>query len=591
MSQSNRVGHPIRNRKKNRLIFNEDEETSFGSNRMPLYSISSSMANNMKSNNKQSISNNNNSTNKNQQQEESIVIYKGKFSKNIGNNLMNSLKTLLKLPKAYNWVILEWFYGSIDQVLFLDENEFSLCLKDSFPQLKTRYLTRIEWSQIRRLMGKPRRCSSSFFDEERTTLHTKHSKIRYLQQNKVADINIYKDLPEYLPQPLVVGNRVNALARQHEGLHFGTIEGINPSNGTYRVRFNRDELGSLTIPDYDISSSDIPQLAPLSSFQIKTRKTWNLSNRIVDSIATVEPHLLTSSSSSSSTTTTTTSIQQQQQQQQQSEIIAKQRSKILEVDQCIGGFPIKFLTYMVKASKILTLKKRKLTELQAMNTKIERMTTLSMPISYTFKKQYALTILDLERTNKELCFHLKKIQSYSLQIALDGKLKSLRPDVLTQKYQIESKQLIEKLQGKFKVSEKMRDLIINLMCLLVHLRGFRDCEISSHEFESLLKALSTIRDMIHRDNHDTFQNNVEIHIRHIMTCVSHLGNVGAFAESTTSSSLSSTTTMSTSNLYNNANSNNNNNNNINNNSSSNSSQSNQHHHHHHQNDMIKTEIN
>ncbi|OTF72524.1 DIRP domain containing protein, partial [Euroglyphus maynei] len=277
MSQSNRVGHPVRNRKKNRLIYNEDEETSFGSNRMPLYSMV-----NLKQS-KQSILNNMAIKNV---QEEPVVIYKGKFNKNIGNNLMNSLKTLLKLPKAYNWVVLEWFYGSIDQVLFLDENEFSLCLKDSFPQLKTRYLTRMEWSQIRRLMGKPRRCSSAFFDEELATLNTKHSKIRFLQQNKVADINAYKDLPEFIPQPLVVGDRVTALARQHEGLHFGTIEGINPSSGTYRVRFNREELGSLTIPDYEIASCDTPQLAPLSSFQIKTRKTWNLTNRIVDSIAT-----------------------------------------------------------------------------------------------------------------------------------------------------------------------------------------------------------------------------------------------------------------------------------------------------------------
>nr|XP_027200525.1 protein lin-9 homolog [Dermatophagoides pteronyssinus] len=537
MSQSNRVGHPVRNRKKNRLIYNEDEETSFGSNRMPLYSISS--MSNLSKQSRQSLMNNNNNNNNNnntvgnkQQQEESIVVYKGKFNKNIGNNIMNSLKTLLKLPKAYNWVVLEWFYGSIDQVLFLDENEFSLCLKDSFPQLKTRYLTRMEWSQIRRLMGKPRRCSASFFDEELTTLNTKHSKIRFLQQNKVPDINVYKDLPEFLPQPLVVGDRVCALARQHEGLHYGTIEGINPSNGTYRVRFNRDELGSLTIPDYEIASSDIPQLVPISTFQIKTRKQWNLSNRIVDSIATVEPHLSSSSSSSisssttssstiaatASTTSKTTSKSSIKHKQQQSFptgeiIIGKHRTRILEFDQSIGGFPIKFLTYMVKASKILTLKKRKLTELQAMNTKIERMKTLSLPISLTFKKQYAITILELEQTNKELGFYLKKIQSYSLQVASDGKLKSLRPDILTQKYQIESKQLIEKLQGKFKVSEKMRNLIINLICLLVHLRGFRDCEISSYEFESLLNALTTIREMIHLDNHDTFQNNVEIHIR------------------------------------------------------------------------------
>lgn len=41
--------------------------------------------------------------------------------------------------------------------LLLRENDFCVCLKDSFPQLKTHRLTRPEWCKIRRLMGKPRR--------------------------------------------------------------------------------------------------------------------------------------------------------------------------------------------------------------------------------------------------------------------------------------------------------------------------------------------------------------------------------------------------------------------------------------------------
>ena len=43
------------------------------------------------------------------------------------------------------------------RALFRGENDFSLCLKESFPPLKTRMLTRLQWCKIRRLMGKPRR--------------------------------------------------------------------------------------------------------------------------------------------------------------------------------------------------------------------------------------------------------------------------------------------------------------------------------------------------------------------------------------------------------------------------------------------------
>ena len=51
------------------------------------------------------------------------------------------------------------------QILFEGENDFTVCLRESFPDLKTRRLTRVEWCKIRRLMGKPRRCSAAFFFE------------------------------------------------------------------------------------------------------------------------------------------------------------------------------------------------------------------------------------------------------------------------------------------------------------------------------------------------------------------------------------------------------------------------------------------
>ena len=86
-----------------------------------------------------------------------------------------------------------------------------VCMKESFPQLKTRRLTRVEWCKVRRLMGKPRRCSSAFFTEERAELARKRQKIRMLQQRKqLMDYGSFKDLPEHIPLLLTIGARVTA---------------------------------------------------------------------------------------------------------------------------------------------------------------------------------------------------------------------------------------------------------------------------------------------------------------------------------------------------------------------------------------------
>ena len=67
-----------------------------------------------------------------------------------------------------------------------------------------------EWSKIRRMMGKPRRCSAAFFAEERAELSRKRQKIRMLQQRKQAELTNFKDLPENIPLQLTIGARVTA---------------------------------------------------------------------------------------------------------------------------------------------------------------------------------------------------------------------------------------------------------------------------------------------------------------------------------------------------------------------------------------------
>lgn len=52
------------------------------------------------------------------------------------------------------------------------------------------------------------RCSSAFFNEERTALRHKRQKMRLLQQGKMSDVSNCKDLPDEIPLRLNIGTKV-----------------------------------------------------------------------------------------------------------------------------------------------------------------------------------------------------------------------------------------------------------------------------------------------------------------------------------------------------------------------------------------------
>lgn len=161
--------------------------------------------------------------------------------------------SIITLTNNLKEKIFKYIFFFFSRPLFEGDNEFCLCLKESFPNLKTRKLTRVEWGTIRRLMGKPRRyalhtifshlvsifvwpfkvcdiifsfyfnntasnkiiffvvpfrCSSAFFAEERTALRQKRQKMRLLQQGKMSDVSNCKDLPDEIPLRLNIGTKV-----------------------------------------------------------------------------------------------------------------------------------------------------------------------------------------------------------------------------------------------------------------------------------------------------------------------------------------------------------------------------------------------
>ncbi|XP_062345316.1 protein lin-9 homolog isoform X3 [Cinclus cinclus] len=407
-----------------------------------------------------------------------------KVSQKIGLRLRN----LLKLPKAHKWCIYEWFYSNIDKPLFEGDNDFCICLKESFPTLKTRKLTRVEWGKIRRLMGKPRRCSSAFFEEERSALKQKRQKIRLLQQRKVADLSQFKDLPEEIPLPLVIGTKVTARLRGvHDGLFTGQIDAVDTLNATYRVTFDRAGLGTHTVPDYEVLSNEPHETMPIAAFGQKQRPSR---------FFMTPPRLPYTPSLQSPITT--------------------------------------------RLSKILMIKKEHIKQLREMNTEAEKLKSYSMPIGIEFQRRYATIVLDLEQLNKDLNKVLHKVQQYCYELAPDQGLQPAdQPTDLRRRCEEEAQEVVRQTNtlstGQLCVeSENLTDLISRLTAILLQIKCLAEGgDLNSFEFKSLTDSLNDIKNSLDSSNISCFQNNVEIHVAHIQSGLSQMGNLHAFAANNT----------------------------------------------------------
>lgn len=449
-----------------------------------------------------------------------VVTPDKKASQKIGLRLRN----LLKLPKAHKWCIYEWFYSNIDRPLFEGDNEFCLCLKESFPNLKTRKLTRVEWGTIRRLMGKPRRCSSAFFAEERTALRQKRQKMRMLQQRKLTDVSNCKDLPDEIPLPLIIGTKVTARLRGvHDGLFTGQVDAVDTSAATYRVTFDRSGLGTHTVPDYEVLSNEPNETMPISAFAQKHR------TRYFQNVIT-PPRGPYQSTSTPVLMDNDPLINQ-----------SPWKSKLPGAEgETLGGFPVKFLVQVTRLSKILMIKKDHIKHLNGMNTEAEKLKSYAMPIDLDFQKRYATTVLELEQINKDLDKVLQEVQQFCCELAPDqGMVPVDHPTELRRRCEEEAQQMVQLSNslndGQQSVSNtNLTQLISRLTALLLQIKCLADGgDLNSFEFKSLTESLNDIKASIDTSNLSCFQNNVEIHVAHIQSGLSQLGNLHAFAANNT----------------------------------------------------------
>nr|CAG4646912.1 EOG090X03EV [Megafenestra aurita] len=471
------------------------------------------------------------------------------------------LRNLLKLPKAHKWVCYEWFYSNLDQALFEGDNDFILCLRESFPSLKLRQLTRSQWCTIRRLMGRPRRCSQAFFNEERGELAKKRQKIRLVQQRKVSDMgSLCRDLPDLIPMPLVIGTKVTARLRQpQDGLFVGQIDAVDTSNNTYRITFDRQGLGTHSVPDYEVLSNETvdmisisslaqrfrprpavlpptPAIIPLMASQQQTQPTIsqrqppkNPANEISTSNFAITP-IITSVSGGHASQSELTSLVSDP-------VLGSSHTRLMPQETSFGSLPMHVITPIVRLSKVLNLKKDKIRRLREMNTEVERRESIGETVAPDFQRRYARAILDLEELNTELNSLLVKVRLHCQEISPDSEhgLSPLAgPDSIRQLCYQEARDLVEtQLDSRTGTHHNVTStpiiaLVTGLTSLMLQIKCLAESERNAYELQALHDSLDELRNSLDKSNLTSLRNHVLVHVQHIQSGLCNFDHMTPF---------------------------------------------------------------
>ncbi|XP_047518089.1 protein lin-9 homolog [Pieris napi] len=491
MQKLNARGMPARIRKKNRFIFVDDFVNTSpprqSPKRSPKILKTPSKISNFKKQKSPSKSpvKPQKSIEKNEEKVD-IASPDPKSGQRIGMRLRN----LLKLPKAHKWVCFEYFYSNIDKALFDGENDFMICLKESFPKLKSSKFSKLQWAKIKRMMGKPRRCSQAFFEEERRELERKRRLIRYIQQRKTSDICV-KDLPNEIPMQLVVGTKVTArLRRPQDGLFTGVIEAVDTSNNTYRITFERPKLGTHSVPDYEVLSNDNPDSILLSSITQKFRP-----RPLQDALNSYQLSLTKNN---------------------QGDPMIGCNDILNQIDNTVGPYPFGFLELIVKLTKILQIKRSKINKLKDLNSEAEKRKSFDQKTPEDFERKYAAIVIELERMNMDLQGYINDIQVYCQQIAPGPSLAAmLAPSHLREKCREEASELVQNHNNGAVKDRNTVDLITDLTALMLQVKSLSNSDQNAYELSVLQGTMEQIKLKLPLKYQKIFQTSVEPHMQRI----------------------------------------------------------------------------
>jgi len=407
------------------------------------------------------------------------------------------LSNFLKQPKAHKWCYNEWFYSNIDRPIFLGDNDFTACLQETYPDIKAgTKLTKFQWAQIRRSLGKPRRCSSRFFEEERVAVYSKREKIRQLQHRKVkeSDKEKYKDIPDKIPAVLIIGTKVTAHIQG--GLFVGQIDAVDHSTHSYRIRFDRPGLGTHTVPDYEVLSNEECDMMSKDNLMLPDHTCTTHCN----------PTNCTRVGTRSCSTPTDSSTSLSDVSPPSSSYTPNIASGYL------GGYPVTFLRCIVKMSKLLHVKGDLLAQLKHLNGDIEKKLSFKEEVSSDIQLMYATLVLDLDKLNKMLQYTMTELQAHC-KTHLGAE--TLEAAAVKTECMNTAADLVDQANQLIRVNnEKVKSFVTELTALLVQIERLSHTK-NPCSMPVLNESIKNLRAIVHPSNLHSFQDNIEVPLAHI----------------------------------------------------------------------------
>ncbi|KAL5783706.1 hypothetical protein ACOSP7_008735 [Xanthoceras sorbifolium] len=160
-------------------------------------------------------------------------------------SLKEKLSCCLSSDLVRRWCTFEWFYSAIDYPWFANREFVGYLNHVGLGHIPR--LTRVEWGVIRSSLGKPRRLSERFLQDEREKLQRYRESVR--KHYAELRTGIREGLPRDLPRPLSVGQRVIAIHPKTRELHDGSV--LTVDHDKCRVQFDRPEIGVEFVMDID----------------------------------------------------------------------------------------------------------------------------------------------------------------------------------------------------------------------------------------------------------------------------------------------------------------------------------------------------
>ncbi|KAF7069826.1 hypothetical protein CFC21_075405 [Triticum aestivum] len=389
--------------------------------------------------------------------------------------LKDKLSHCLSSRFLRRWCMSEWFYSAIDYPWFA-KSEFVEYLNHVKLGHVPR-LTRVEWGVIRSSLGKPRRLSKQFLQEEREKLSQYRESVR--QHYAELQSGVREGLPTDLARPLAVGQRVIACHPKTRELHDGSV--LTVDRNRCRVQFDRPELGVEFVMDIDCMP-----LHPLENFPESLRRQ-NIVNKYYSSFSEVKfedrskeyggggaPRFIPNgdafdSMAQAKTTANEATVAAQQAMYGQPCTLSQIQER--EAD----------IRALAELSRALDKKEALLVELRHMNEEVsgkQKDGEIIRDLEH-FRKQYAMVLVQLRDSNDHvasalLClrqrntFHGQPTQSYPNKSTENGGAFNRTPDPSSNLFgyinQESGSQVMEIIETSRSKAKTMVDVAVQAMC-------------------------------------------------------------------------------------------------------------------------------